>query len=241
MGNKILIANMKMYMNINDIKNYIEKINNKLSSNVILCPSSIYIPYFLEKKYKLAIQNVYFENNGAYTGEISIEQIKNMQIDYVIVGHSERRNYFHETDYEINKKIIKSLENNIKVILCIGESLEEKNNLETNNILTQQLEIALNNINSKYQEDIIIAYEPRWAIGTGLIPNNIEIYETADYIKNYILNKYKMSVKVVYGGSVNENNIENLIRINNIDGFMIGSACTNPDKMLKIVNICNNN
>lgn len=241
MENKIIIGNMKMYMNINDIKDYLNKIENKITNNVILCPTSIYIPYFLEKKYKVAIQNVYFEDNGAYTGEISALQVKNMQINYVIVGHSERRDYFHETDYEINKKIIKCLDNNIKVILCIGETLKEKNNLETNNILTQQLEIALNNVSNKYQDDIIIAYEPRWAIGTGLIPNNIEIYKTIDYIKKLILDKYKMNIKVVYGGSVNENNIEMLIRINNVDGFMIGGACTNPEKFLSIINVCNNN
>lgn len=239
MENKIIIGNMKMYMNINEVKQYLLEINNKIPDNVIICPTSIYIPYFLEKKYKVAIQNVYFEDNGAYTGEISIEQVKNIGINYVIIGHSERREYFQETDYDINKKVIKCLENNLNTIICIGEKIDEKNKNATNYILREQLEIALNNVISKYQDNIIIAYEPRWAIGTGLIPNNTEIDNTITYIKDFIFNKYKMNIKVVYGGSVNDNNIESLNKIENIDGFMIGGACTNSKKFLKIIEIVN--
>lgn len=239
MENKIIIANMKMYMNIGDIKNYLIKVDKKITDNVVLCPSNIYIPYFLEKKYKVGIQNVYFEDNGAYTGEISINQIKMMNINYVIIGHSERREYFNETDYDINKKLLKALDNDLNVILCIGESLKEKNNLETNDILRQQLEICLNNVYSNYQDHIIVAYEPRWSIGTGLVPSNEEIANTILYIKDFVKEHYKMDVKVVYGGSVNELNVNTLNKINSVDGFMIGGACTNPDKMLKIIRIVN--
>lgn len=239
MGNKIIIGNMKMYMNISDIKDYLNKIENKMPNNVILCPTSIYIPYFLEKKYKVAIQNVYFEDNGAYTGEISVEQVKNIGINYIVIGHSERREYFHETDYDINKKVIKALNNNLKIIICIGETIFDKNNFNTNNILREQLEISLNNISSKYQDSIIIAYEPRWAIGSGILPNNYEIFDTINYIKTFIKEKYNMNIKVVYGGSINDNNIDDLNKIDNIDGFMIGGSCTNPEKFLKIISVIN--
>lgn len=239
MENKIVIANMKMYMNIDEIRDYLTKVENKITDNVILCPSNIYIPYFLEKNYKVGIQNVYFEDNGAYTGEISINQIKMMNINYVIIGHSERREYFHETDYDINKKLLKALENNLNVVLCVGENLKERNNLETNDVLKQQLEISLNNVSKQYQDNIIIAYEPRWAIGTGLVPSNVEINDTVMFIKNFIKNKYQIDVNVVYGGSVNESNIDVLNRIDSINGFMIGGACTNSDKMLKILSVIN--
>ena len=234
MENRIIIGNMKMYMNIDDVKEYLNNFEDKLLNNVIMCPSNIYIPYFLEKNMIVGIQNVYYEDNGAYTGEISVNQVKNIGINYVIVGHSERRKYFFETDNDIFKKLIKSLNNNLKVILCIGEE-EKLNNLE---VLKKQLDI-LSNIDNKYQDNIIIAYEPIWAIGTGVIPSNEEISTTTKFIKSYILNKFNMDLKVVYGGSINENNISLLNNIDNIDGFMIGGSCIKADKFLKIISIIN--
>ena len=239
MENKIIVGNMKMYMNKDEIIKYIEILKNNIKNNVILCPSSIYIPYFEDKNINIGIQNIYFEDNGPYTGEISVEQIKNMNIKYAIVGHSERRNIFKETDYDINKKLIKVLENNLNVILCIGETLISRNEEKTNIILREQIEIALNNISSKYEKNILIAYEPIWAIGTGIIPGLEEINKTVDYIKSVIFEKYKMKIKVLYGGSVNENNINSLNKISNLDGFMVGGACTKPEKMLKIIDSVN--
>lgn len=238
MENKIIIGNMKMYMNLKDIKDYLEKIGN-LKNNVIICPSSIYIPYFIEKNINTGIQNIYYEDNGAYTGEISVEQIKSMNINYVIIGHSERRSYFHENDYNINKKTKKIIEKNLKSIICIGETLEEKSNNKTIEVLRQQLEIDLNGISKNYQDNIIIAYEPRWAIGTGIIPSNEEIKTTIEYIKSFIQKNNNMDIKVLYGGSINESNIETLLNINNLDGFLIGHSCTNPDKFKNIIDRIN--
>lgn len=237
MENKIIIGNMKMYMNINDIKNYLKKIEGNITNNVILCPSSIYIPYFLDKNYNIGIQNIYYEDNGSYTGEISVNQAKNIGVKFVIVGHSERRKIFHETDYDINKKLINSLQNNLNVILCIGEEIDDRNNL---NILKKQIDSSLNGVDSKYQNNIIIAYEPIWAIGTGIIPSNNEISDVVNFIKYYIYDKYKMNIKVVYGGSVTDNNIELLNQIDNVDGFMVGGSCTNSDKFLRIIDVVNN-
>ena len=235
MENKFIIGNMKMYMNIDEVKDYLVKIDGMITNNVILCPSSIYIPYFLNKNYNIAIQNVYYEDNGAYTGEVSVNQVKDMGINYVIVGHSERRKYFHETDYDINKKIIKSLDNNLNVILCIGENIKE----DGFDFLINQLDICLKNVLKKYQDNIIIAYEPVFAIGTGITPSLEDINNTVLNIKKYIFNNFNMNLKVVYGGSVNDKNIRNLVNIDNIDGFMIGGACTNIDKFLEIIRVVN--
>ncbi len=237
MENKIVVANMKMYMNISDIKKYLNNLGVLEYENVILCPSSIYIPYFLEKNYNIGIQNVYYENNGAYTGEISVEQIRNIGIKYAIIGHSERRKYLYETDYDINKKLLKVLDNNLTAILCIGEELEDRNKMNTNSILKEQLEICLKNVSKSHEDKIIIAYEPRWSIGTGLIPGIDEISSTVEFIKSFIVDNFKIKVDVIYGGSVNEGNISLLSKIRNVDGFMIGGACVDSDKFLKILDI----
>lgn len=239
MGNKIIVANMKMYMNIDDVEKYLDNFITGISDNIVFCPSSIYIPYFLERKYRVGIQNISLYDNGAYTGEVSVEQVKKMNINYVIVGHSERRKYFHESDYEINKKLLKVLDNDLIGILCIGENLEDKKQFNTNNVLREQMEVCLNNVNKKYEDNIIVAYEPRWSIGTGLIPTIDEINDIVNYIKNFIFDNYRMNVKVIYGGSIDDNNIDLLNRISSLDGFMVGGACINTNKFLKIVNTIN--
>ena len=233
MENKIIIANMKMYMNLNDINSYIELVTDKITDNVIICPSSIYIPYFIDKFNHIGIQNVYYKE-GAYTGEISPKVVHDFGVEYVIVGHSERREYFNETDLLINEKIKACVDNKLKVILCVGETLNEKNNLEKNEVLKKQISIALENISSDNYKNIIIAYEPRWAIGTNIIPTIKEIEDTISYIKSIV-----KDIRIVYGGSVNEENISKINKISNLDGFMIGASCVNPLKFIKIVNIVN--
>ena len=235
MENKLIVANMKMYMNISDINNYLCQIENKDLSNVIFCPTSIYIPFFLKKDYNTGIQNIYFENNGSYTGEISVEQVRDIGVKYVIIGHSERRKYFNEDDNIINKKVLKVLDNNLVGILCVGEELNDKKLNNTKDVLKKQLELGLRNINTLFQNNIIIAYEPCWAIGSGIIPNNDEISDIVDFIKMVVMEKYKIIVKVIYGGSINDNNIRLLCDIRNLDGFMIGGACVEANKFLKIL------
>ena len=166
MESKILVMNMKMYMDIDDIREYMKQIDN-VPDNVILCPESIYIPYFLKKYKNIAIQSIYPVDSGAYTGCVSASQVKKMGVNYAIVGHSECRKYFNVTDNETNLKVKSALANKLKVILCIGDSKEEKDNGKTFSSLKRQLDIALNDIKS---DDIIVAYEPIYSIGTGLIP-----------------------------------------------------------------------
>lgn len=227
MENKLLIFNMKTIMNIQNISTYLKEVPS-LPSNAIVCPEMIYVPYFIGK-YKVALQNVYF--NGSYTGEVNVSHLKKMGIDYVVVGHSERRNVFNESNDLINQKVKACLDNNIKVILCIGETLEEREQGNTFGVLKEQIEECLKDIDSK---DIIIAYEPVWAIGTGKTPSVDDIKNTIDYIKKICHN-----LIVVYGGSVNKNNISSLNNINGVDGFMIGKSSTIVDEVKKIIEVVN--
>ena len=167
-SNKLIIANMKMNMSLNDVLDYLEEFNEY--NNVILCPSSIYLPYFIDCDYKVGIQNISEYDKGSYTGEISAKQAKSLGIKYAIIGHSERRMYYHENDEIVTKKLKKALSNNIKPILCVGESLVERKTHVAKDKVKIQLIESIRNIDPKYYKDIFIAYEPIWAIGTNRIP-----------------------------------------------------------------------
>lgn len=232
-NNKLIIGNMKMNLTLKEVKEYIKQIEP--DKNFYVCPPSIYLSYFNDLGYNTGIQNVSEFDMGAYTGEISAIQAVSMGVDLVIVGHSERRMYLYETDEIINNKVKKSLLSGMDVVLCIGETFEEKEQNKTKDKLNRQLIEDLKNL---YKEDIkhvIIAYEPIWAIGTGKIPTNEEISDISNFIKNTVNKIYGLKPKVLYGGSINENNIEELNKINSIDGFLIGGACLKPNKFKKII------
>jgi|CZCB01.1.fsa_nt_gi triosephosphate isomerase len=233
---KMVVGNHKMSMTLEDVSVYLKKINNITSSNVVICPTSIYIPYFLKHKYQVGIQNTAFTSEGAYTGEISPKQAASMHIKYTILGHSERRISFKESDLDINKKIHEAIKYNMKVIFCIGETSEERNLLKTDQVLKRQLVNGLKDIDETMYDNIIIAYEPVWAIGTNITPTNKEIKDAVDYIK-MIINKIlgENQIRVLYGGSVNEKNIKELNKIDNLSGFLVGGASTDAEKFLKIV------
>lgn len=239
MENKKIILNMKMYMDITDVFNFLNDINT-LPNNVIVCPEMIYLPYFANKNYNLALQNIYPTNEGAFTGEVSAQHAFKMGVNYVVVGHSERRKYFNESDEQINEKLLSALNNKLKVILCIGESLEDYELGKTIEVLKKQIEICLKNVEQKQEYKITVAYEPVWAIGTGKVPTNEEIDDTVKKIKEIILDLYNLKLEVVYGGSVSSKNIETLNTIESIDGFMVGGASTNPDEVKKMIKVVNN-
>lgn len=236
--NKIIVANMKMNLNIEEISNYLKKINaNVNSENVVFCPTSIYLPYFLKNNYKIGIQNIYSKNSGAYTGEVSPSQAASLGIHYALIGHSERRLYFKEDDILIKDKVLEAIKNNLKVILCIGETLEEKNLLKTTKVLKRQIVNVIRELDREMLDNLIIAYEPVWAIGSGLIPTNDDIEKISEYIK-MVVNDTKgyLDIDVLYGGSVNEKNIDELNKLKNISGFLIGGASNDPEKIIDIIN-----
>lgn len=236
--NKLIVGNQKMYMTPNEVGEYLKCVIGKITTNnVVICPSSIYIPYFLKHKFSVGVQNVCAENEGSHTGEISAKQVSEFGIKYSLVGHSERRIHFCEDNDLINKKIKNLLEHNIKPILCIGETNEEKNLLKTNKVLKSEIVTCLKDIKPEYFDKIIIAYEPIWAIGTNRIPTMEEIKTNVKYIKEIVSKIYKAEVKVLYGGSINSSNIEKLNKIECLDGFLIGGSSTSPKEFLSIIEV----
>lgn len=235
---KLIVGNLKMNLLKDDILNYLKDFKGQSFSNVIFCPSAIYLDYFITRGFKVGSQDVSFHINGAYTGDISASQLRSLGVNYSIIGHSERRKY-HQDDKYINEKLTCALNEEIVPILCIGEDLEEKNNNLTGNRLRQDIDNAFQNISSELLKNVIIAYEPLWAIGTGVIPTNGEIHDIIAFIKNYVSKNYNIEIKVLYGGSVNNENITTLESIDNIDGYLVGGASLDTNKFIDLINKIN--
>ena len=179
----LVVANLKSSLLAKDLVPYLNTINECKEKNLVICPTSIYVPYFLKHNYKVGLQNIFYDDVSC-TGEITAKQASSIGISYVIVGHSDRRKNFNETEGDINKKIKNCLDSGLKVILCVGESLEEKNMMKTSRVLKRQLMSDLRGINEL--DNVYIAYEPIWAIGTNKIPSNQDIKEVSKYIKEIV-------------------------------------------------------
>ena len=232
------IANWKMFGGLNTLNslhkvvNFLNKFKKKKFVKVIYCPPSTLIRPMSKKlknsSIEVGAQNCHEnETFGAFTGSVNSKMLKDVGAKYVIIGHSENRN-FGETDKLINLKIKSAIKSGLKVIFCVGETYKEKRKKITNKILNKQMSLGLKKIRNK--KNIIIAYEPVWAIGTGLIPNSKDLRKTVDFIKGKNKN-----LKVLYGGSVNPKNINELKNIKNIDGFLIGGAFQDPKKFIDII------
>ncbi len=222
-----------MNLSLKEINEYIEFFKRKKNDNVIFAPSSIYLQKFIENNLNVAAQDVSFANLGAYTGDICASQLKSIGVNYSIVGHSERRKYYEDDKY-VNDKIKALLNEEMIPILCIGETKEEKNQGITFDILQKEIDEAFKDntlINS-----IIIAYEPIWSIGTGVIPTNVEIEKTISFIKKYLFDNYQTTNKVLYGGSVSNKNIVELEKISVIDGYLVGGCSIKKDEFENLIN-----
>ena len=223
----IIALNNKSNLGKSEFILYLEKLKNiNTVHDLILCPTSLNISLFSPSDLSLGAQNVSRTDDGAYTGEISAKQLKSFNVEYCIVGHSERREYQKESLEEVSEKVKKLLENGIVPILCIGETKEERLSNQYKEVLEKELNSVINSLNEEEKEKIIVAYEPIWSIGTGLIPNNEEIEEIIDYIKKFLPNN-----KVLYGGSANDNNIDQLNEVNGIDGYLLGGLSLKPDNL----------
>ena len=208
MENKLIVGNIKMNMKFGELANYINQFKNIKNKNLVICPSYIYIPYFLNYDFSVGSQNVCSDIDGNYTGEVSAKQLASIGVKYTIVGHSERRTKLNETDSDINQKVKSSLNSKLKVILCIGETEEEKKLFKRDRVLKRQIRDALFDVEDL--SNVIIAYEPIWSIGTNKLPTKEELEETITYIKQLVYDMYNSHIKVIYGGSINEKNIVNL-------------------------------
>ena len=222
----IIILNNKSNLSKEEFINYQNKLKNiKSSYEIVLCPTYLNINLFNIDNISLGSQNVSSFNDGAYTGEVSARSLKESNVGYSLVGHSERRKNQKETNKEINEKIKRLLENNIIPILCVGETKEERDNQKVEEVIKKQIIEAIEGITPSSIEKIIIAYEPIWSIGTGIIPSLDDIIKVNNYIEEIL--PYN---KIVYGGSVNEENIENL-KSEKIDGYLLGGLSLKPQQL----------
>ena len=233
---KIIALNLKMNLGYKEILDYIKTIQNKVTDNyeVVFFPTSIYLDLFKKSGYLVGAQNVHFENKGAYTGEISPYQLKSLGVNYTLVGHSERRLHFKENDILINEKVKGALKNQLKVILCVGETDEERLSNKTYSVIENQLKNNLQNIDL---EDVTIAYEPVWAIGSGKTPTKDEIDEVVSFIKKKVKQENAIDIRVLYGGSVNKENIKDIMSIESVDGVLVGSSSIDPNYLISMIDI----
>jgi len=248
MRRKVIAGNWKMNNDLKETQNLISKLSSglpldNLNCDVIVCPpfTSLFEAHTLLKgtKIKLGAQNMYYESSGAFTGEISVAMLKSVGCEYVLLGHSERRTIFGETDELINNKIKKAISSGLKPIFCIGELLEEREAGITENIIEKQLKFGLKNISSEEIVNVIIAYEPVWAIGTGKTASPEQAEEVHKFIRSLINEKYGESISqniiIQYGGSVNSKNAKELLFQKNIDGALIGGASLKADSFIEII------
>ena len=239
--NPIIAANWKMNLNVDEGMRLIDEVLDGSSphgSEVIFFPSSIALSAISGKLknsgYSFGVQNIHHEENGAFTGEISAHMAKSLDVQYAIIGHSERRQYFLETDQQINGKIHNALKVGICPVVCIGESLDQRETGKTSEVLKKQLISALNDIDSK-SDRLIVAYEPVWAIGTGKSANSEQVHDTHKFINETLKNLFENHIPILYGGSVNAENASELFNIKNVDGFLIGGASLQSRSFCEII------
>ena len=253
---KIIAANWKMNKNISESVSSVTELKKlakfQKNAEIILCPSFAALDA-VSKELKgsnihLGAQNMHFEGSGAYTGEISPLMLKDFGCEYVILGHSERREFFHEDDVLINKKILSSVNYSLKPILCVGENLEQRNSNKTREVIDKQLRNSLADVASSQMKNIIIAYEPVWAISRGdssqksATPKDAE--ESHKFIRYVLENlfgeKTAKKTRILYGGSMKPENAKELLSMPNIDGGLVGNASLNAKSFYEIVKLADN-
>lgn len=246
MKKKVIVANWKMNLDMQESSIYLHKLSEKITAHksmeIILAPSTFTLQSLSlqinHRQFKLAAQNFYWRDHGAYTGEVAISQLRGI-VQYALVGHSERRNIFNETDKDVRAKVAAALRNNIRPILCIGETSDERNYNETDIVLNDQLLGGLANVSSEELTEVIIAYEPVWAIGTGNIalPDDVEkaVKTIRDQIKQLYGEKASKEIQVLYGGSIQPSSAADYANISGVDGLLVGGASLSLDKFSQIV------
>lgn len=236
MNKKVIIGNFKMNLLPNEVVLYIENLKKDIKNNneIVLCVPYVDIPYASnivnDTNIYIGAQNMYSREEGAYTGEISVKMLKSIKTDYVLLGHYERRLYFNETEEEINKKLILALKYNIKPIVCIG----------SNESLENEINMILKDIKKESINNIIFIYEPVFSIGTGNLLDKNEIIDKIKLIKNIIFKKYDEefnNLTLGYGGSINSNNVLDIVNNDEINAILVGSSSLNEKEFANIINL----
>ena len=225
------------------VKTLVEGTKDIDDRDILVCPSypllSIVYDVLKGSNVWLGAQNMYYEKKGAFTGEVSADMLKSVGCEWVILGHSERRHIFNEDDNLINKKVISAIEQGLKPILCVGELLEERESGKTEEVVKRQVVEGLKNISSEDIKKITIAYEPVWAIGTGktATPEDADSIHSLirDILKDLYNSNISENMRILYGGSVKPENVDNLMAKENIDGALVGGASLKADSFLRII------
>ena len=246
MRKPIIAGNWKMHKTIAEALEFVNEVKDRVNNDKV--EAVICAPFTLLKdlkqatkgtNIKIGAQNMHFEEKGAFTGEISPLMLKELDMDYVVIGHSERRQYFNDTDETVNKKVLKALEVGIDPILCVGETLEEREAGNTKDVCKVQVEKALENVSKEDLAKVVIAYEPVWAIGTGKTATSEDANDVIAYIREVVANLYgelANEVRIQYGGSVKPSNVAEIMNQSDIDGALVGGASLEANDYVELVN-----
>jgi len=240
----IIAGNWKMNKTIEDTKKFIDEVNtlSKEGVEAVICAPYTDLAILqekLSKNIKIASQNIHWEENGAFTGEISPLMLKELGVEYAIVGHSERREMFGETNQTVNKRALAAFKYGITPIICVGENLEERESEKTKEIVKEQTIQALENFSSEQVKNTVIAYEPIWAIGTGKSSSAEDANDVIRFIRQVVADQYDQQVanqvRIQYGGSVKPENIRSYMEQSDIDGALVGGASLEPKSFMALV------
>ena len=247
MRKPIIAGNWKMNKTPDEARelvNALKPLVKDASVDVVVCPPFVCIPAVAEavkgSNIKVGAQNVHFEKSGAFTAEVSVDMLNALGVEYVIVGHSERRQYFGETDEVVNKRALAALAGNITPIICVGELKSERESGITHAVVEKQTRLVLANMTNEQVEKCVIAYEPVWAIGTGLTATKEDAEEVIGFIRSIVKDMYgeatAEAIRIQYGGSMNPKNASELMSMPDIDGGLIGGASLKAEDFSKVVN-----
>ncbi|MGL4374657.1 MAG: triose-phosphate isomerase [Turicibacter sp.] len=246
MRKPIIAGNWKMNKNYEEAVSFVKEVANQVPSSdkveSAICAPALYLRSLVEhqgENLRIGAQNVHFEANGAFTGEIAPGMLKDLGVTYVVIGHSERREMFNETDETVNKKVHASFANGLTPIMCCGESLEQRQNGTTNQVVDVQVVRGLEGLSLEQVKNTVIAYEPIWAIGTGLTASDEQANETIGYIRSVVKRVFGQeaadAVRIQYGGSVKPSTIAGLMAQPEIDGALVGGASLDVESFLGLL------
>ncbi|MBB5324318.1 triosephosphate isomerase [Anoxybacillus tepidamans] len=245
---KLIIAgNWKMHKTLAEALQFVTEVKHAIPSaeqvDSVVCAPALFLERLVEATkgtdLKIGAQNMHFADQGAFTGEISPVALKDLGVEYVIIGHSERREMFAETDETVNQKVLAAFKHGLVPIVCCGETLAERESGQTNGVVAAQVDKALDGLSSEQVKQVVIAYEPIWAIGTGKSSTAEDANEVCGHIRQVIANKFSQqaadAVRIQYGGSVKPTNIQEFLAQEHIDGALVGGASLEPQSFLQLV------
>lgn len=247
MRKPIIAGNWKMHKTLPEAKAFVEEVKQSVPSpdvvDAVICAPALFLERLIElskgSHLKIGAQNMHFEDQGAFTGEISPVALKDLGVEYVIIGHSERRELFNETDEFVNKKVLSAIKHGLTPIVCVGETLEQRENGETKEHVASQVKKALAGLTDDQVKASVIAYEPIWAIGTGKTATSEDANEVCAHIRQTIAQEFSedtaAAVRIQYGGSVKPANIKELMTRSDVDGALVGGASLEPQSLLQLL------